>query len=51
VPAPLEILRTVALFESVSDLDLKRLAESMKERSFSEGDLILAEARTASAST
>jgi CRP-like cAMP-binding protein len=43
VPAPPEILRRVALFESVSDRDLTYLAESMKERSFSEGDVILAE--------
>jgi CRP-like cAMP-binding protein len=43
VPAPREILRRVSLFEGVSDRDLKHLADSLKERSFSQGDVILSE--------
>src|SRR5262245_30209157 len=43
VPAPPEIMRRVDLFEAVSDRDLEHLADSLKERSFSEGDVILAE--------
>jgi len=41
VPAPPEFLRKVGLFESVSDRDIKRLAEALKERAFSEGDAIV----------
>jgi CRP-like cAMP-binding protein len=43
LPAPLEIMRMVNLFEGVSDRDLEHLADSLKERSFSEGDVILTE--------
>lgn len=43
MPAPQEILRRVSLFEGVSDRDLKHLADSLKERSFSQGDVILSE--------
>ena len=41
VPAPPEVLRKVGLFESLSDHDIERLAESLTERTFSEGDVIL----------
>jgi CRP/FNR family cyclic AMP-dependent transcriptional regulator len=41
VPAPPEVLRKVGLFESLSDHDVERLAKSLTERIFSEGDVIL----------
>jgi CRP/FNR family cyclic AMP-dependent transcriptional regulator len=41
VPAPPELLRKVGLFESLSERDIKRLADALKERVFSEGDAIL----------
>jgi CRP-like cAMP-binding protein len=41
VPAPPEVLRKVGLFESLSDHDIERLAESLTERIFSAGDVIL----------
>ena len=41
MPAPPEFLRKVGLFESVSERDIKRLAETLKERAFSEGDAIV----------
>jgi CRP/FNR family transcriptional regulator, cyclic AMP receptor protein len=43
VPAPPEILRSVDLFESLSDRNLERLADTLEERAFSEGDAILTE--------
>ena len=43
MPAPRELLRKVGLFESLSDGDIKQLAESLTERIFSEGDVILTE--------
>ena len=36
-------MRRVSLFENLSDRDLKGLANSLKERNFSEGDVILSE--------
>jgi CRP-like cAMP-binding protein len=45
VPAPPEFLRKVELFESLSDPDIKRLAGTMNERIFSEGDVILTEGK------
>jgi CRP/FNR family transcriptional regulator, cyclic AMP receptor protein len=45
VPGPVEILRNVGLFESLSDRDIKRLADAFKERAFSEGDVILSEGK------
>jgi CRP-like cAMP-binding protein len=41
VPAPPDVLRKVTLFESLSDHDIELLAESLTERIFSEGDVIL----------
>ena len=41
MPAPPELLRKVGLFESLSERDIKRLADALKERVFSEGDAIL----------
>ncbi len=41
--APVEILRQVGLFESLSDRDVERLADVFKERAYSEGDVILSE--------
>ncbi len=41
MPAPPEFLRTVDLFKTLSERDIKRLADALKERSFSEGDAIL----------
>ena len=43
VPVPPEILREVGLFESLSDRDIRRLAEAWRERVFSAGDVILTE--------
>ena len=43
VPAPPEILRRVDLFESLSDRNLERLADTLEERAFFEGDAILTE--------
>ena len=43
MPAPLELLRAVELFESLSDRDLERLARSFKESDFNEGDVIATE--------
>jgi CRP/FNR family cyclic AMP-dependent transcriptional regulator len=43
VPAPTDLLRRVELFESLSDRDLKRLADSFKESTFSAGDVIATE--------
>ena len=43
--APPELLREVGLFASLSDRDIKRLAEALKKRTFSEGDVILAEGK------
>jgi CRP/FNR family transcriptional regulator len=43
VPAPVDLLRRVELFESFSDRDLKRLADSFKESSFAAGDVIATE--------
>ena len=36
-------MRKVSLFESMSDRDLEHLADTFRERSFSEGDVILSE--------
>ena len=41
--APVDLLRKVGLFESLSDRDLKKLADSFKESSFQPGDVIAAE--------
>jgi len=43
VPAPTDLLRRVELFESFSDRDLKKLADSFKESTFSSGDVIARE--------
>jgi CRP/FNR family cyclic AMP-dependent transcriptional regulator len=43
VPAPPDLLRKVELFEGLSDRDLKRLAESFKQSTFSGGDVIATE--------
>jgi CRP/FNR family transcriptional regulator, cyclic AMP receptor protein len=43
VPAPPDLLRRVELFESLSDRDLKKLADSFKESTFSAGDVIATE--------
>ena len=43
MPALPEILRSVDLFESLSDRNLERLADTLEERAFSEGDAILTE--------
>ena len=45
MPAPPDLLRKVELFESLSDRDLKRLADSFKESNFSAGDTIAAEGK------
>lgn len=45
VPAPSELLREIGLFESLSDSDIKRLANALKERTFSQGDVILSEGK------
>jgi len=43
VPAPPDLLRRVELFESLSDRDLKKLADSFKESTFSAGNVIATE--------
>ena len=43
MPALPEILRRVDLFESLSDRNLERLADTLEERAFFEGDAILTE--------
>ena len=43
MPAPPDLLRKVELFESFSDRDLKKLADSFKESTFSAGDVIATE--------
>ena len=45
MPAPPGLLRKIGLFESLSDGDIKRLAEALKERIFSVGDVILSEGK------
>jgi CRP-like cAMP-binding protein len=45
VTAPVDVLRSVSLFESLSDDDVQRLAEALRERVFSEGDVILSEGK------
>ena len=45
MPAPPELLRKVGLFESLSDRDITRLADALRERTYSEGDVILAEGK------
>jgi CRP/FNR family transcriptional regulator, cyclic AMP receptor protein len=43
MPAPIDLLRKIDLFEELSDRDLERLAGTFKERDFSEGDTIASE--------
>jgi CRP/FNR family transcriptional regulator, cyclic AMP receptor protein len=43
MPAPAELLRSVPLFADFSDRELKRLAQTFKERKFSAGDAIAIE--------
>jgi CRP/FNR family cyclic AMP-dependent transcriptional regulator len=43
VPVPVDLLRKVELFESLSDRDLKRVADSFKENQFSAGETIATE--------
>jgi CRP-like cAMP-binding protein len=43
MPAPLELLRSIELFASLSDRDLQRLASSFKQSEFREGDVIATE--------
>jgi CRP/FNR family transcriptional regulator, cyclic AMP receptor protein len=45
VPAPREFLRTVRLFASLSDDEVKRLADGLKESTFSAGTEILTEGK------
>jgi CRP/FNR family cyclic AMP-dependent transcriptional regulator len=45
VPAPADLLRGVPLFGGLSDRELKRLAQSFKERRFSTGTVIATEGR------
>ena len=43
MPAPVDLLRKVPLFEDLSDRELKRLAQSFKETEFPAGDQIATE--------
>ena len=43
MPAPPDLLRRVELFDSLSGRDLKKLADSFKESTFSAGDVIATE--------
>ena len=43
MPAPPDLLRKVELFESLSGRDLKKLADSFKESTFSAGNVIATE--------
>jgi CRP-like cAMP-binding protein len=45
VPAPPEFLRQVRLFSSLSDDEVERLAETLKESRYSEGSEILTEGK------
>jgi CRP/FNR family cyclic AMP-dependent transcriptional regulator len=45
MPAPAELLRRVPLFADFSDRELKRLAQTFKERKFSAGDAIATEGK------
>lgn len=47
VPAASEVLRKVGLFASLSDGEVERLADSLKESTFSAGSVILTEGRGA----
>jgi CRP-like cAMP-binding protein len=46
VPAPVELIRRVPLFEDMSKRDLERLARSFHERTFSAGDAIAREGQS-----
>ena len=43
MPAPLELLRKVEIFSSLSDRDLDRLARTFKQSTFNEGAVIATE--------
>jgi CRP-like cAMP-binding protein len=43
--APLELLKQVPLFTGLGDRELKQVAQSMKERTFSAGDTVTAEGK------
>ena len=45
MPAPPQFLRTVGLFASLSDNEVERLADGLKESTFPAGDVILAEGK------
>jgi CRP-like cAMP-binding protein len=47
MPAPIEVLKRVPLFTQLSDRELKRLAETFTERSFTEGQELTAEGQGA----
>ena len=38
--APVELIKRVPLFSGLSDRELKQIAQSMKERTFSAGDTV-----------
>lgn len=44
--APVDLLRRVTLFDGLKDRDLKKLAQSFKERTFSEGTTIAEEGKS-----
>jgi CRP/FNR family cyclic AMP-dependent transcriptional regulator len=43
--APIELLKRVPLFSDLDDRDLKQVARSMKERTFSAGDIVTQEGK------
>ena len=43
--APVELLKRVPLFSGLGDRELKQIAQSMKERTFSAGDTVTAEGK------
>jgi CRP/FNR family cyclic AMP-dependent transcriptional regulator len=43
--APIELLKRVPLFSDLDDRDLKQVARSMKERTFSAGDIVTEEGK------
>ena len=43
--APVELIKRVPLFSDLSDRDLRQIAQSMKERTFSAGDKVTEEGK------
>jgi CRP/FNR family cyclic AMP-dependent transcriptional regulator len=44
-PAPVDLIRRVPLFSDLTDRELKAVANSMKERTFKDGDTVMQEGK------